>query len=89
MKHEPERARLVVTADKLHNLANTLRDIRTKGVNLWRVGAAGTPNGSAEKQLWYYRACRNALATEWSSPLLSEFSRAVDEFEQQLGGAGA
>lgn len=87
MKHEPERARLVVTADKLHNLANTLRDMRTKGVNLWRVGAAGTTNGSAEKQLWYYRACRDALATEWSGPLLAEFSRAVDEFEQQLSRA--
>lgn len=31
MKHEPASARLVVTADKLHNLSNTLRDIRPQG----------------------------------------------------------
>ena len=86
MRTEPARARLVVTADKLHNLSNTLRDIRTKGVGLWRIDAAGTPNGSAEKQLWYYRACRDALATGWTHPLIREFSRAVDELERLLGG---
>ena len=85
MKHEPERARLVVTADKLHNLSNTLRDIRTKGVDRWIIGTAGTPNGSAEKQLWYYRACRDALATGWTSPLLDEFSQAVGDLAGLIG----
>ena len=87
MKREPASARLVVTADKLHNLSNTLRDIRTQGVDRWREAMAQTPNSAADKQLWYYRACRDALATGWTHPLLKEFSRAVAEFEQLLGGA--
>lgn len=87
MRREPARARLVVTADKLHNLGNTLRDIRTQGVQAWREAMDRTPNGAADKQLWYYRACRDALATGWTHPLLTEFSRAVDEFERVLAGA--
>ena len=87
MKHEPARARLVVTSDKLHNLTNTLRDIRAQGAKPWREAVAQTPNSAADKQLWYYRACRDSLASGWSHPLLKEFSRAVDEFEQVLRGA--
>lgn len=87
MRREPATARLVVTADKLHNLSNTLRDIRTQGVDRWREAMAETPNGAADKQLWYYRACRDALATGWTHPLLKEFSRAVVELERVLGEA--
>lgn len=87
MKREPASARLVVTSDKLHNLSNTLRDIRSQGVDRWREAMAQTPNSAADKQLWYYRACRDALATGWTHPLLKEFSRAVAEFEQLLGDA--
>lgn len=87
MRHESARARLVVASDKLHNLSNSLRDIRTQGVDRWRQVVAQTPNSAADKQLWYYKACRDALATGWSHPLLAEFSRAADEFEQLLVGA--
>jgi (p)ppGpp synthase/HD superfamily hydrolase len=87
MKCEPARARLVVTSDKLHNLSNTLRDIRTQGAASWCNTMAATPNGSAEKQLWYFKACRDALANEWSHPLLDEFSRAVHEIQQLIGVA--
>lgn len=87
MKQEPVSARLVVTSDKLHNLSNTLRDIRTQGIDRWRAALAKTPNSAADRQLWYYRACCDALATGWTHPLLKEFSRAVAEFEQLLGEA--
>lgn len=87
MKREPASARLVVTADKLHNLSNTLRDIRTQGVDRWREAMAETPNSAADKQLWYYKGCRDALATGWTHPLLKEFSRAVAELERVLGAA--
>lgn len=86
MKHETGCARLVVTADKLHNLSNTLRDIRTQGVARWREAMEETPNSSADKQLWYYRGCRDALATGWTHPMLKEFSQAVWDFEQIFGG---
>jgi (p)ppGpp synthase/HD superfamily hydrolase len=84
MRHEPEQARLVVTADKLHNLSSTLRDVRALGAEAWKYRMAETPNGSAEKQLWYYRSCEQALSEGWSSPLLNEFSHAVEEFEKLL-----
>lgn len=82
MKHEPARARLVVTSDKLHNLSNTLRDIRAQGAKRWREAMAQTPNGAAEKQLRYYQGCRAALAMGWAHPLLAEFSQAVNELER-------
>jgi (p)ppGpp synthase/HD superfamily hydrolase len=84
MRHEPERARLVVTADKLHNLSSTLRDVRSMGAQAWKSKMAESPNGAAEKQLWYYRSCEQALSEGWSSPLLNEFRHAVVEFENLL-----
>lgn len=84
MRHEPARARLVVTADKLHNLSSTLRDVRSLGAQAWKYRMAESPNGAAEKQAWYYRACQQALSDGWSSPLLNEFSHAVAEFENLL-----
>lgn len=86
MRTEPPSARLVVTADKLHNLANTIRDIRAQGPAAWCAAMASSANGSAEKQMWYYQGCRDALATGWTHPLIREFSRAVDELERLLGG---
>ncbi len=87
MRTEPPRARLVVTADKLHNLANTIRDVRAQGPAAWCSAMASSANGSAEKQIWYYQQCRDALATGWTHLLLREFSLAVDELERLLGGA--
>lgn len=51
MKREPARARLVVTADKLHNLSNTIRDIRTQGATAWKTKMTESPNSAAEKRL--------------------------------------
>jgi hypothetical protein len=45
---------------------------------------AKSPNGSAEKQAWYYQGCLQALSDGWSSPLLNEFSHAVAELETLL-----
>lgn len=73
--------KLVACADKLHNLSNTIRDIGADGASLWKVRMSKTPNGSADKQLWYFRGCRDALAKGWDHPLMDEFSRAVAKFE--------
>lgn len=81
MRHEPESARLVVTADKLHNLSNTLRDIRAEGAEVWCDRMALSANGSPEKQLWYYTGCLAALGQHGNSPLLEEFRRSVAELE--------
>lgn len=85
MRSEPQRARLVVTADKLHNLSNTLRDIRTQGPEAWRKAMAATANGSAEKQTWYFKGCADALSKGWDNPLLDEFTRSVAELQTLVG----
>ncbi len=84
MREEPHNARLVVTADKLHNLSNTLRDIRAKGATAWKNEMAGSANKAADKQIWYYKGCLQSLSDGWSSPLLGEFSQAVTELESLM-----
>jgi len=86
MRGKSPNTKLVVCADKLHNLGNTLRDIGTEGIGPWRTRMAATANGSAEQQLWYYTGCLASLADGWSNPLLNEFSRAVAQFEALTGG---
>ncbi len=86
MRTKSPNTKLVVCADKMHNLSNTLRDIGTEGAGPWRTRMKATANGAAEKQLWYYTGCLAALSDGWSSPLLNEFSRAVAQFEALAGG---
>ena len=72
-------AKLVSCADKLHNLSNTLRDIQVEGVAAWKVRMAKTKNGQAEKQLWYYAGCLDALSNGWNAPILVCFANAVGQ----------
>jgi len=74
---EPDSAKLVSCADKLHNISHTLRDLRTEGIDAWRTRMEKSKNGSAEKQCWYYLGCLEALSTGWSNPILGEFGCAV------------
>lgn len=82
---KPGRTKLVVCADKLHNLSNTLRDIRTEGVRPWKARMARTADSSAREQARYYKDCFEALAKGWKHPMLDEFRTAVDEFRRLVG----
>ncbi|HSF18431.1 MAG TPA: HD domain-containing protein [Vicinamibacteria bacterium] len=84
---KPACAKLVACADKLHNLSNTLRDIRADGAAPWKKRMAKTPNGAAEKQIWYYRGCLKGLSSGWQSPIVDEFGREVVELCQLIGTA--
>jgi len=77
MAGKPASAKLVACADKLHNLSHTLRDIEIEDVLAWKNRMKETPNGAAEKQVWYYLGCLGALSNSWSHPILAEFGRAV------------
>ena len=70
-------AKLVACADKLHNLRHTLRDIEIEGVSQWKARMLETPNGAADKQVWYYVGCLRALSNSWIHPIRDEFGRAV------------
>lgn len=68
--------RLVVAADKLHNVRSMLMDHKRIGDRLWqrfRGGRDGT--------LWYYRAVVEALRDIEQTPLVEELQQAVTELE--------
>jgi (p)ppGpp synthase/HD superfamily hydrolase len=71
--------RLIVAADKLHNVRCLLRDCRRCGDDLWRHfsgGRAGT--------LWYYRTAAETLKSAGPAPLVEELTGAVRELEDLL-----
>lgn len=73
--------RLVAAADKLANATAMLRDLHRHGPEIWRRFRAGRGD-----QLWYYRACLDALAEGATSPglaeLTAELGRRVEEIER-------
>lgn len=73
--------RLVVAADKLHNVRCLLRDYRGQGEVIWRHF-----KGGREKTLWYYRAVVQALQRSGTMPLVEELARAVAELAGLASG---
>ena len=76
--------RLVVAADKLHNVRSLLRDYREKGEAIWRHF-----KGGRGKTLWYYRAVVEVLKQSGATALVEELDRAVLELERLAAGGGA
>jgi (p)ppGpp synthase/HD superfamily hydrolase len=68
--------RLVVAADKLHNVRAMLRDHRAIGDALW-----SRFNASKADTVWYCRAVTEALRNGCPGPLLDELDRSVAELE--------
>lgn len=42
-------------------------------------------NGQAEKQLWYYTGCLDALSREWGGSMLICFANAVGQLRNLVG----
>lgn len=72
--------RLVLAADKLHNVRSLARDLRAHGAAVWE-----SFSGGREGTLWYYRAMRDALAADWRHPLLGELDDALAELVALAG----
>jgi (p)ppGpp synthase/HD superfamily hydrolase len=66
--------RLVVAADKLHNVGSLLREYRRRGESLWAVF-----HGGREGTLWYYRTVTEILKQTAATPIVEELDRAVEE----------
>ena len=65
-------ARLVLSADKLHNARSLAADCRRDGKRVWkRFG------GGREGTIWYYTAMAGALSRAGGGPLQDELERAV------------
>ncbi len=65
----PIGARLVIAADKIHNLRSMSADYQQVGERLWERFTA-----SREDTLWYYAAVHEALSRDWQHPILSIYT---------------
>ena len=68
--------RLVVAADKLHNVGSLAREYRRRGESLWALF-----HGGRDGTLWYYRAVTDALKQAAATPIVEELDRAVEELQ--------
>jgi len=85
MAMKPGTTKLVCCADKLHNLTNTLRDIRIVGADAWKERMESTENSTSEKQCWYYLGCLEALSAGWENPIRDEFAQSVVQLCEMVG----
>lgn len=75
-----DSARLVSSADKLHNARSILADLRTEGESLW-----DRFTGGKEGTLWYYRALVEAYGASGPTPIVEELDWVVREIEDLAG----
>ncbi len=73
LRTEPYSVRLVVAADKLHNVRDVLRNFRIHGDDLWSHF-----KGGRDGTLWYYRAVVGAL-TEAAQPEEHQLNDLIEE----------
>lgn len=76
----PREARLILAADKLHNLQSMVRSYEAvKDGEFWRQF-----NGGRENTLWYYEAMGDALKDGWRHPILAEVEETRERFVGML-----
>lgn len=71
----PGSIKLIVAADKLHNLRSMTQDLGEVGNDLW--GRFSQPK---EKTLWYYAEAIRALGTGWEDPILHALSAVHEQW---------
>jgi (p)ppGpp synthase/HD superfamily hydrolase len=78
----PEDARLILAADKLHNLQSMIRSYTPENdAGYWKQF-----NGGREGTLWYYEAMGAALRDGWAHPILKELRETETRFRALLVG---
>jgi (p)ppGpp synthase/HD superfamily hydrolase len=78
LRSEPYSVRLVVAADKLHNVRDVLRSYRVHGDDLW-LHFKGGHDGT----LWYYRAVVDALVAA-AEPEEHQLNAIIEEIDRTL-----
>lgn len=76
-------ARMISAADKLDNIRSLLSSYHQSGEAIWRHF-----RGGKDGTLWYFRSVRDILKQTGPESLANELSRAVEEFEREVGGRG-
>lgn len=77
----PLAARLIIAADKLHNLQSMLRCYSP----LDDAGYWAQFNGGRDGTLWYYSAMGDALRQGWDHPILNEVEETLGRFVARVG----
>lgn len=77
----PLEARLVIAADKLHNLQSMKRSYTPED----DTGYWARFNGGREGTLWYYQAMGDALRNGWEHPILTEVEETLWRFVTRIG----
>jgi (p)ppGpp synthase/HD superfamily hydrolase len=80
LRDDSASVRLVVAADKLHNVLSLRREYRRRGESLWAFF-----HGGREGTLWYYRAVADVLKQAAATPIVAELDRAVEELHSLVG----
>jgi len=79
----PARSALVAGCDKLHNLRDLLRDVRSEGLATFERFHAGPGD-----QLWYFEGALAALESRLPRALEAELRAAVSELRAALRAGG-
>ena len=73
-------AQLISAADKLDNVRSLTSSYRQSGETVWQHF-----RGERDGTLWYFRSVRDILEQTGPKTLADELSRAVTEFEREVG----
>ncbi len=79
LREAPYSVRLVVAADKLHNVRDVYANCQTPGIDFWSEF-----KGGRDGTLWYYREVANAL-TDAAGPDEVQLNDLIDELDQAVG----
>ena len=80
MRTATPEVRLIVAADKLHNICTTIGDYCAIGDDVWERFT-----GRRDGTLWYYAAIAAALAEGWEHPILDDLAASVEEMYRITG----
>ncbi len=70
-------ARLIMAADKLHNMRSLYRALRQHGEDTWKAF-----KGGRDGSLWYYDSMYEALCQGWDHPILETLKDQLDALKK-------
>ena len=70
-------ARLILAADKLHNMRSVHRGLRQHGADTWKAF-----KGGRDGSLWYYQSMFDALCQGWEHPILEALKDQLDALKE-------
>jgi len=70
-------ARLILAADKLHNMRSLYRALREHGADTWKAF-----KGGRDGSLWYYESMYGALCQGWEHPILETVREELDALKR-------